>query len=230
MPNPKAKPKKLAPISEAQSQPRPETPGGVFVLNEETGAQYPVVPLSELVIGVVSLAQALAEKKFYPYQVQFAYRIVESLLLRDGAVITALLARQVGKTESLAAIISAILVALPLLAQRYPNDWRLNLTDNEGRYRGFRNGVRIGIYAPKLSQSEIMYNRVKLFMDTKTARRCLSEQNLEIEVSNGDTLRVSHGSRLLCQTASDKAKIEGETHHLLVLEEAQDIGEQKIKK
>ena len=222
----KRKPKK---VSSVDDKPRPSS-GGVFVLNEETGKSYPVLPLQEVVYGILSLAQALAERKFYPYQVQFGYRFVESLLLRDGATITALLSRQSGKTDVLASCITALLIILPELAKQYPNDYRLNLTDNEGRYRGFRDGVKIGIYAPKLSQSEIMYERVKLYIDTKTARRVLSEQGLTIMVSNGDTLRVSHGSRLLCQTASDKAKIEGETHHLLVLEEAQDISEQKIKK
>ena len=222
----KRKPKK---VSSVDDKPRPSS-GGVFVLNEETGKSYPVLPLQEVVYGILSRAQARAERKFYPYQVQFGYRFVESLLLRDGATITALLSRQSGKTDVLASCITALLIILPELAKQYPNDYRLNLTDNEGRYRGFRDGVKIGIYAPKLSQSEIMYERVKLYIDTKTARRVLSEQGLTIMVSNGDTLRVSHGSRLLCQTASDKAKIEGETHHLLVLEEAQDISEQKIKK
>jgi len=222
-------PKSIPEPSPVLDEPR-SSQSGVFVLDRETGKDFPVLPLSEVILAVISLAQIVSERKFYPYQVQFSYRFIESILLRDGATITAILSRQSGKTEALASSIAAILLIFPLLALKYPNDWRFNLTDKEGRYRGFKQGIKVGIYAPKLSQSEIMYERVKMFLATKSAERVLREQHLTIEVSNGDTLRVSHGSRLLCQTASDTAKIEGETHNLLVLEEAQDISETKIKK
>jgi len=213
------------------TKPAPKAkPAVPAILNQTTGAQIPVVPLGDVVLRILALAQALCEKKFYPYQVQFAYRLIESVLLRDGNTITALLARQSGKSEAIAATISALMVMLPVLAKQYLKDWRFNLTDDEGRYRGFKNGVKIGIYAPKLAQSEIMFSRVKMFFETKTSKQILSELNLIVEVANGDTVRLSSGSRLICQTASENAKIEGETHQILVAEEAQDISDKKIKK
>lgn len=189
-----------------------------------------MVPLDEIVLRIVTLAQTMCERRFYPYQVQFAYRLVESVLNRDGETITALLSRQSGKTEALAGIICAMLVILPVLAKKYPKDWRLNLTDETGRYRGFNAGIKIGIYAPKLEQAEIMFNRVRSFMETKTSEKVLKELNITLASFNGNTVRLSTGARVICQTASENAKIEGETHHLLVLEEAQDMSDLKIKK
>lgn len=200
------------------------------VLNRETGSKFPVVPTHELCLRIVALAQTLSERTYYPYQVQFAYRIVQSVLLRDGKTLTALLSRQSGKSEVVSSLICALLVIIPILAKKYPNDWRFNMTDDGGRYRGFKRGIRIGIYAPKVAQSEIMFNRVKLFLDTESSKKVLSELKLEVVVSNGNTVKLSHGSRLICQTASINAKIEGETHDLLICEEAQDIDDRKIKK
>lgn len=201
-----------------------------LILNKATAKEIAVVPLDDIVIRIITLAQAICERKFYPYQVQFSYRLIESLLLRDGETITALLSRQSGKTEALGASIAALLVMLPVLAKRYPKDWRFNLTDEMGRYRGFKQGIKIGIYAPKLEQAEIMFNRLRGFMETKSCTKILKELNIEMTTFNGNSVGLSSGSRVICQTASDNAKIEGETHHLLVMEEAQDLSDMKIKK
>lgn len=200
------------------------------VLNKESGASVPKVPTHDLCVRIVTLAQTLSERVYYPYQVQLAYRVVKSILLRDGKTLTALLSRQSGKSEVLSSLICAILIIIPILAKKYPNDWRFNMTDDGGRYRGFKQGIKIGIYAPKAAQAEIMFGRVKSFLETDTCKKILKELGLEVLVSNGDTVRISNGSRLICQTASINAKIEGETHNFLVLEEAQDIDDKKIKK
>lgn len=200
------------------------------ILNSESKATTLLVPLEDIVLRVVTLAQTLCEKKFYPYQVQFTYRLVESILERDGETITALLSRQSGKTEGLGGIILAIIIIFPVLAKQFPKDYRFNLTDKEGHYRGFKHGVKIGIYAPKLEQSEIMFNRVRGFIETATSEKVLKELKIQLLVVNGNTIKLSTGSRLICQTASENAKIEGETHHVLVLEEAQDMSDLKIKK
>lgn len=222
----------MSSVTQVKAKPRSTTgkekPSAV--LNATTGKSFSVVPLDPVILRILALAQAMCERKWYPYQVQFTYRLVESILLRDGETVTALLARQSGKTEGLAGVIVALLVMMPILAKKYPNDWRFNLTDESGRYRGFKLGIRIGIYAPKVAQAEIMFGRVKAFFDTKTSKKVLHEMNVTLETSNGDTLRLSTGSRLLCQTASENAKIEGQTHDLLILEEAQDISDKKIKK
>lgn len=205
-------------------------PLGRPVLDRENCAASEQLSLEELVSRVVALAQTLSERQFYNYQVELAWRITESLLLHDGDVITALMARQMGKTETIGAIVAAIAVIFPELAKRFPKSWHLNITDDRGVYRGFRDGVKIGIYAPRLDQSEIMFERAKRCLETDTAARVLKELGVSLLINNGNTISLSNGSRVLCESASEQSKIEGETHHLLVCEECQDITDIKIRK
>lgn len=210
-------------------RPKPKATGP-RILDSENHDPSKQLDLHTVVLRIIALAQVLSEKRFYAYQVKLAYRIIESVLLHDGDVITALFSRQSGKTEVLGASLNAIAMIVPILAKQNPDDWRLNITDEQGNYRGFARGVRIGIYAPKQSQSEIMFERIRGYLKQDIAEQVLKELGLEIEENNGNTVKYSHGSRILCETASEQSKIEGETHNLLVLEEAQDIGDQKIKK
>lgn len=186
--------------------------------------------LKPLITRIVALAQTLSEKKFYRYQVELTFRVVESLLLHDGEVISCLMARQMGKSEAIGAIAAAIAIILPALAKEHLDDWKLNITDEQGVYRGYGFGVKIGIYAPKQEQSSILFERVKKALATDTGKQILRELNLVFEVKNGNSIRLSNGSRILCETASEQAKIEGETHHLLILEECQEINDNKIRK
>lgn len=200
------------------------------VLDESNHDPSKQVRLKELVTRIVALAQTFAGKSFYPYQVELAYRITESVLLHDGDVITALISRQSGKTECLSGIVSAIGVILPQLARKFPEDWKLNVTDDQGVYRGFRDGVKIGIYAPRQEQAEIMFNRIKMALESDLGEKILKELGLKAVESNGDRVRISNGTRILCQSASEQSKIEGETHHLLIVEEAQDVSDLKVRK
>ena len=184
----------------------------------------------ELVSRVVALAQALAEKMFYPYQTELAKRIVEALLDHDGDVVTALMSRQAGKTEVIGAVVAAVGVILPRVAKQFPGDWRLNLTDDRGVYRGYGGGIKTGIYAPRLDQAEIMFDRVRLALSTDTGKKVLSELHISYEENNGNTVKLSNGSRILCESASEQSKIEGATHNFLIAEEAQDISDKKIRK
>lgn len=209
---------------------RKDAPKGPRILNQEVHNPSDQLPLKETILSIISLAQVLSEKRFYAYQVVVAFRICESVLLHDGEVITALFSRQSGKTEVLASILIALALMLPVLAKKYPKDWRLNITDEQGNYRGFAKGIRIGIYAPKQSQSEIMFERIRGYLKQDAAVKVMQELGITMSENNGNSVKISHGSRVLCETASEQSKIEGETHNVLVLEEAQDIGDVKIRK
>ncbi len=217
-------------LKKAVAAPVPPKPAKRRVLNRGNCDPTKQLLISEVVLRVVALAQTLKEKQFYPYQVELASRIVESLLEHDGETITALLSRQSGKTETMGAIVAAILIIFPSLAKQFPDDWHFNITDDNGVYRGFSFGVKIGIYAPRLDQAGIMFERVRQALESDTAKKVLRELNISIEVCNGNTVRLSNGGRVLCESASEQSKIEGETHNLLVCEEAQDIGDMKMKK
>jgi hypothetical protein len=53
---------------------------------------------------------------------------------------------------------------------------------------------------------------------------------LQFDTNNGDTLKLSNGSYIKCSTASDQSNIEGLTLHLGIMEEAQDISDEKATK
>jgi intein/homing endonuclease len=200
------------------------------ILDEDNYDPSQQVPISELVIRIVTLAQVMLEKQFYPYQVSLSSRLIESLLLHDGDVITCLMSRQAGKTETVGGTVAAASVALPALAKQFPKDWKLNITDENGNYRGFAFGLKCGIYAPRLDQSSITFERVRHAFDTKSAQKVMREMKLTAEVNNGNTFELSNGSSILCESASEQSKIEGATHHFLVAEECQDISDLKLKK
>lgn len=200
------------------------------VLNEANHDPSKQLPVDALVNRIVALAQLLSEKRFYDYQIEFGSRIVESVLLHDGEVLTALMARQMGKSETLGSISAALAVILPKLAQQFPDDWKLNCTDDQGTYRGFLTGIKIGIYAPKLEQASMMFERVKKALSTDSAVKILSELGIIFDVRNGNNLKLSNGSSILCESASEQSKIEGATHNVLICEECQDISDTKIQK
>lgn len=133
-------------------------------------------------------------------------------------------------TETLGAVMAACAIALPLLAKKYPGCWYLNITDDNGVDRGFKKGFRVGIYAPRLDQSRITFDRIKKAFETESCEKILDEAKLYFEECNGNRVQVSNGSRILCDSASENSKIEGETHHTVVAEEAQDITDMKLKK
>lgn len=59
------------------------------------------MPTAELVNKVFAFCEAYSGVKFFPYQAQFAKRIIRSVLTRDGDTITALFARQCLHKDSL---------------------------------------------------------------------------------------------------------------------------------
>lgn len=210
-----------------KAKPKPHRPR---ILNGESfDPKHQICP-KLLARKIAVLAQTLSEKKFYPYQTKLSYRVAYSVLVHDADVVTALFSRQSGKTETISSTVAAIGLVIPILAKKYPKSWHLNMTDTQGNYRGYRFGIKIGIYAPKQAQSEILFNRMKGVLNTDTAKQVMKELNITSDVNNGNTHKFSTGTRILCETASEQSKIEGETHHLLVAEEAQDIGDQKMKK
>jgi len=198
------------------------------ICTKETGVIS--LPLKEVVDAVMRLGEALAEIVLYPYQKTFGKRVVEAILLREADMLTALMARQSGKTSVVAAVVSACMVIIPELAKQFPDDWRLNLTDNLGRYRGYRAGINFGIYAPIMDQSQIMFERIRTYLDTDTSKSTLKELGIEYSTNRGNKVTLTNGSKVLAMSASKNSEIEGHTHHVVILEEVQGIDTAKIRK
>ncbi len=161
--------------------------------------------------------------QLYSYQEIFGRRVIQSILLRDGATITALFARQSGKSEVVACIVCALCVLLPALAKAFPDDKRLRL---------YRKGFHVGIYAPKLPQAVIIFGRVRNRAETPAARAFYADPDIgvSVKVSRGEEIAWSNGSFVVAQTASEQSNNEGRTYQFVVIDEAQLVSATKVEK
>jgi len=151
----------------------------------------------------------------YQYQERPAYSVIDSVVNILGKEICMLFARQSGKTEVIANVAYFLSVYMPIFALRFPE--KLGM---------FAKGIKIGIFAPKYDQSKITFDRLKDRFDEFT----MTSEGIKAETSNGNTFTLNNGSVIKCLSASEGTTIEGETFHLLIVEECQDVGDVKLKK
>ena len=183
------------------------------------------IPTSELVNRIFTFCELYSGKTLFPYQEQFSKRVIRSVLENDGEEITALFARQSGKSETIADTVGGLMIILPMLANMpmFADDRRLQM---------FRDGIWVGIFAPSQRQAQITYGRIKSRIQSKSAMAVLEdpEFRLTFTTSNGQTVALSNGSFATAISASDGSNIEGESFKLIICEEAQDISNFKIQK
>lgn len=185
------------------------------------------VPIPKLVRFIAAYAEVLGRgstpnfTSFHPYEVEFAARLVESVILNDGEELTGLFSRQSGKSTTVALIVAAMIVVLPKLARVFPEDDRL---------QPFRKGFHVGIFAPVKDQAYTTYDKIRSSLDTEEADELLTELDISFSTNNGDTVALTNGSLARCQSASDNSHIEGKTYHLIICEECQEISNYKIRK
>lgn len=181
------------------------------------------ISTSELVQSIFDFCQLSSGVKYYPYQEQFGKRIIRSVLDNDGLELTALFARQMGKSETVANTISGLMIILPVLANTpmFINDKRLTM---------FKDGFWVGIFAPSLRQAQTTYSRLKARIQSPSAMEVLAEFGLEFSTSNGQTVALTNGSFCTAVSASDGSNIEGDSYKLIICEECQDISNYKIRK
>lgn len=131
----------------------------------------------------------------------------------------------VHNTETVALVVGGLMIFLPTLA-------KLPMFANDSRLAPYKNGIMIGIYAPTLRQAQINYNRMRSFLTSDSALEVLNDQDFKLtfDTNNGNTVRLSNGSYASAVSASEGSNIEGESHHLIICEEAQDISDMKITK
>jgi hypothetical protein len=176
--------------------------------------------LSKLADMVMLYAQEMTGVELYPYELEFGWRIIYSLLSEDAEEVTALFSRQGGKTETVSIVVCGCMVLLPTLA-KFLDDRRI---------KKFSKGVWIGIYAPNYEQAGIMWGRMKTRMYSDETKVALLDPDVNIDLtSRRENMVLPNGSFVDCGTASPQSKIEGKTYHLILLEEAQDISSSKIR-
>lgn len=183
------------------------------------------VTTSELVNRIFSFCELYSGKVMFPYQERFSKRVIRSVLENDGEEITALFARQSGKTETIAITVGGLMIILPQLAN-------MPMFADDPRFTMFKDGFWVGIFAPSKRQAEITYGRMKSRLQCKQALQVLDdpEFNLVFTTSNGQTCALSNGSFVTAISASDQSNIEGESFKLIICEECQDISTFKIRK
>lgn len=147
-----------------------------------------------------------------PYQVEFARRIFESLILDDGATLTGCFARQSGKSETLSLVTAVACVFFPRLAKIFP-DWM-------GKYK---NGFWVGAFAPVDEQADNLFGRITERLTSEHATMLLADNDLEEAViARGRLIKFSGcGSLIRKTTCHPKATIEGRTYHFILIDEAQ---------
>ncbi len=208
-----------------------ETAVGLPPLTRETSQEKPLIPLSTLCGIVRSVAESLAGFPFYSYQKELSESIIESLLMHAGTMTTVLQARQSGKTTTYTSTLLACALILPVLAEVLKDDWRLNYVDERGRYWGFLRGLKIGVYGPSSDIADIPGNKVREMLNSPTGTALMMEMSLRaVGLSSGPLLRLSNGSSFSFRTADAKAKKEGFTYDVLVLDEAQDMETMVVRK
>lgn len=186
---------------------------------------------TELVRKIQIFCETLCGRKFFSYQAQFSRRIIRAVLENDSDTITALMARQSGKSFTVSATLSGLMVILPIMAN-------MPLFIDDPRFTMFKSGMMIGVFAPTQKQSQIIFNNIKEFLSSQRALKILQSEEFNIEQGtfNGDKVTLifmnydNTKSTISCYSASEGSNIEGGSYHLYICDEAQDISNYKYRR
>ncbi len=160
--------------------------------------------------------------ELYPYQREYAEKIIESIIFNDGEEITALFSRQSGKTETVAVIMAGIMVLLPKLAEM--DDFREALSH-------LSKGVWVGLFAPSREQAFTTFSRTRERIRSDNARMILNDPEVDTSLDKeANPMMLSNGSRMQMHSAAKQSQIESKTYHIIIIEEAQDVDQGKVTK
>lgn len=167
---------------------------------------------------IMDFGKVLTGIPLYSYQEEIAYRIIYSVITFEGSVLTVILSRQSGKSETMAFVIDTLTVLLPALAKIIPD------------LEQFSNGFRVGLFAPQSDQVVTTYSRAMTRLTSANAEMVLSDPDLLVSLESEVRLNLSNGSFLAGQVASKQSKIESKTYDLIIIEEAQDTDDFLVTK
>ena len=183
------------------------------------------ISTTDLVNKVFMFCEAYSGVKFFPYQTQLAKRFIRSVIVNDGDEITALQSRQSGKSEVISTTTGGMGIILPVLAN-------MPMFAGDKRLEPFKDGMLIGIFAPALHQAQISFNRMKTRMFSKSAELVMNDPDIMVnfDTNNGQNIALSNGTVITTMSASEGSNIEGKSYHLIIVDEAQDVGNFKYSK
>lgn len=180
--------------------------------------------VSGLVDKIMKFNAMFVGHALHPYQEPLGRRIVESVLINDGEEVTALAARQSGKTETVSDIVATLMVLMPRLAKIYP--------DLLGRYR---EGFWVGMFAPVEGQVETMFSRTVTRLTSERAKEIMLDPEINDKPARkGGVVKsvvlANSGSFVSMMTANPRAKIESRTFHLIIIDECQEADDYVVSK
>ena len=204
-----------------------------FYLNDEDLAPEETVEeldelsqqfVEKLIDKILDFLKVLVGHDLHPYQKPLARRIIESVIINDGEEITALAARQSGKSETVADTVATLMVLLPRLAKLYP--------DLLGK---FKDGLWVGLFAPTESQVETLFSRAVTRLTSERALEILGDPEIDDSAARvgGVTRQIKlkkSGSTITMMTANPRAKIESKSFHLIVIDECQEADDFVVSK
>jgi len=183
---------------------------------EEEEDEFSQEFVNRLIDKIMQFMVVLVGHDLHVYQKPLARRICESVIIGDGEEITALAARQSGKSETVADTVATLMVLLPKLATIYP--------DLLGK---FKDGLWVGLFAPTEGQAETLFGRTVTRLTSENAKEILVDPEIDDEAKRvgGVTRQIrlkNSGSSIMMMTANPRAKIESKSFHLIVIDECQE--------
>ena len=180
--------------------------------------------VKKLIDRCIQFMDALVGHSLHPYQLPLARRIIESVIINDGEEVTALAARQSGKSETIANTVATLMVLLPRLAKMYPA-----LLDK------YKDGIWVGMFAPVEGQVETLFGRTVNRLTSERAMEILGDPEIDDSLGKvpGVTRQIklkNSGSSLMMMTANPRAKIESKSFHLIVIDECQEADDFVVSK
>lgn len=190
---------------------------GTEVVLDETSQEF----VNDLLSKLMNVCDIVSGHPLRNYQRPFARRIFESLVINDGATLTALFARQTGKSETVANVIATAMIMLPLLARAYP--------ELLGK---FKEGLWVGAFAPVDEQADTLFGRIVSRLTSDTATAVLNDPEINDEVTGkGRTVSLRRlGSLVRKTTAHPRATIEGRSYHIILIDECQGADDKVVNK
>jgi hypothetical protein len=182
------------------------------------------IAIDDLCDKVLLYCEKQAGIDLHPYQKDFGLSIARSLILNEGEEITALFSRQSGKTETVAVILGGCMVILPTLANQMPGLYEIDM---------FKNGLWVGLFAPSNEQSFTAFSRMRERIRSKNAKMIMNDPEIDTFLENdgkGNPMMLTNGSLCRMQTAAKQAQIESKSYHVVLIDEAQDCDNTKVKK
>lgn len=186
------------------------------VILDENDQQF----VDNLLDRLMNVTDLIAGHPLYPYQRPTARRIFESLIIDDGALITAVFSRQSGKSELVADVVVTAMIFLPKLATVFP-DW----------LEKFKDGLWIGAFAPVDDQADTLYGRIVQRLTSESTEALLRDPDIHDKViPKGRVHALRSGSLVRRTSCHPRTTIEGKTYHLILIDEAQGADEYVYRK